>query len=556
MEGRRSLLDLGLLCQAALGSDVSASQEDEDLGDLSREAAALRARLCAVLSHTSGNKRQSRSLIDLTSDSTWDQQKPHLFPKPRLRPKSASSPWIPSITIPQPFKMTLREARKKSQLMKSNMFLELDKLRDRRQSQDEAECQKQFRAQPVPAHVFLPLYHEIMEQNEVRRQIATQKRKELLLSTQRPFSFLEKEEKKKEAIRQKFLAAATPNDSSKLKKVNRKVPRSTNDTLLGDKLKEAELYREIRIQMRAKDLLENSVAPIDTSNCRRDPQSRTATKTKQERLGFLQDRSFSFKPKINPTVPDFEELYWAFQREAVRRQEIKEATRIKPFKLRTSNLRGRPREANEKIKDSQQLSKVSVQKSHSLTALSSLSSNTLPVHITDATRKRESAIRCSQESKKEGDKEGICWVEKQKKKCHAIRKSVNSRAKALDPHKSLDETHKEKLKQNRQNMRERTKEYRKELEEMQLRVKNRPYLFEQVSKHDARQGAERRYRNTLQQVGLSEEFVRKKGKDAADLLEEESDIHRLPKLRSEKEVCTIQEGEKPQEEQKGKEMTT
>ncbi|XP_040557912.1 protein FAM161B isoform X1 [Gallus gallus] len=482
MESHRSLLELGLLCQAALGSDLSASQEDEDLGDLSREAAALRARLRAVLSHTSGNKRQSRSLIDLTSDSTWDQQKPHLFPKPRLRPKSASSPWIPSITIPQPFKMTLREARKKSQLMKSNMFLELDKLKNKRQSQDEAECQKQFRAQPVPAHVFLPLYHEIMEQNEVRRQIATQKRKELLLSTQRPFSFLEKEEKKKEAIRQKFLAAATPNESSKLKKVNRKVPRSTNDTLLGDKLKEAELYREIRIQMRAKDLLESSVAPIDTSNCRRDPQSRTATKTKQERLGFLQDRSFSFKPRINPTVPDFEELYWAFQREAVRRQEIKEATRIKPFKLRTSNLRGRQREANEKIKDSQQLSKVSVQKSHSLTALSSLSSNTLPVHITDATRKREAAIRYSQESKKEGDKEGIYWLEKQKKKCQAIRKSVNSRAKALDPHKSLDETHKEKLKQNRQNMRERTKEYRKELEEMQLRVKNRPYLFEQVSK--------------------------------------------------------------------------
>lgn len=31
-------------------------------------------------------------------------------------------------------------------------------------------------------------------------------------------------------------------------------------------------------------------------------------------------------------------------------------------------------------------------------------------------------------------------------------------------------------------MRARTKEYRKELEEMQLRVKNRPYLFEQVTK--------------------------------------------------------------------------
>lgn len=113
---------------------------------------------------------------------------------------------------------------------------------------------------------------------------------------------------------------------------------------------EAELYREIRIQMRAKDLLESSVAPIDTSNCRRKPQSRTATKTKQEKLGFLQDKSFSFTPRINPTIPDFEELYWAFQREAVRRQEVKEATRNKPFKLRTSNLRSRQRQANERIK--------------------------------------------------------------------------------------------------------------------------------------------------------------------------------------------------------------
>ncbi|XP_009820028.2 protein FAM161B [Gavia stellata] len=554
MGDRRSPLEPGLSYQAKLRSDLGVSEEDEELEGFRHEAAVLRDKLWEALSNTSGNKRQSSSLIDLTSDSTWDQQKPHLFPKSRLRPKSASSPWIPSITIPQPFEMTLREARKKSQLMKSYMFLELDKHRDKRQSQDEAECQKQFRAQPVPAHVFLPLYQEIMEQNEIRRQIATQKRKELLLSTQRPFSFLEKEEKKKEAIRQKFLAAATPNESSKQKQASRKVPKSVYDPL-GERLKEAELYREIRIQMRAKDLLESSVALIDNSNCRREPQSRAATKTKQERLGFLQDKSFSFKPRINPTIPDFEGLYWAFQREAVRRQEIKEATRNKPFKLRTSNLHGRQRQANEKIKDSQQLSKVSVQKSHPLTGLYSLSSNTLPVRITDATRKRESAIRYSQNNKKEGDKEGIYWLEKQKKKCQAIQKSVNSRAKALDPHKSLEETHKEKSKQNWQNMRERTKEYRKELEEMQLRVKNRPYLFEQVTKHDARQGAERRYRHTLQQVGLSEEFVRKKGKDATDLLEEESDVHRMPKPLGEKDICTVQEGE-PQEEQSRKEMAT
>lgn len=132
--------------------------------------------------------------------------------------------------------MTLREAHKKPQLMKSRASLEMEKQRDKRQSQEEAECQKQFRAQPVPAHVYLPLYQEIMEQNEIRREVATQKRKELLLSTQRPFSFLEKEDKKKEAIRQKVLAALAPVENSK-PKGSKTVPKSIYNPVLGDKLK-------------------------------------------------------------------------------------------------------------------------------------------------------------------------------------------------------------------------------------------------------------------------------------------------------------------------------
>lgn len=55
--------------------------------------------------------------------------------------------------------------------------------------------------------------------------------------------------------------------------------------------------------------------------------------------------------------------------------------------------------------------------------------------------------RYAQDNKKEGDKEGIYWLEKQKMKCQAMQKSLNSRAKALDPHKSLEEAQKEKSKQ-------------------------------------------------------------------------------------------------------------
>lgn len=56
--------------------------------------------------------------------------------------------------------------------------------------------------------------------------------------------------------------------------------------------------------------------------------------------------------------------------------------------------------------------------------------------------------RLLQENKKYKENEGARWAELQRKKCQAIHKSVICRAKAMDPHKSLEETHKEKLKQN------------------------------------------------------------------------------------------------------------
>uniref|UniRef100_A0A8C8SLV4 FAM161 centrosomal protein B n=1 Tax=Pelusios castaneus TaxID=367368 RepID=A0A8C8SLV4_9SAUR len=420
MKNKQYLLELGLLYQAKLEHNHKPFKEE--LEDFFQDNGRLTLQAKPYEALRSSNIRQSSSLTDLTLDSPWDQQNPPSRPQSHLKPKSAVSVWVSTITIPQPFKMTLREAHKKSHLVKSRASLELEKQRDKRQSQEEAECQKQFRAQPVPGHVYLPLYQEIMEQNEIRREGATQRRKALLLSTQRPFSFLEKEEKKKEAIRQKGVAALVPAENSKPKSSN-KVPKAIYNPVLGDKLKEAELYRKIRIQMRAKDLLEKSLAPIDPSDRRKEPQSRIATKTKQEKLSFLQD-SFSFKPRINPAVPDFERLYWAFQREAIKIREVKEATRNQPFKLRTSNLCSRQRQTNEEIM------KPCI---HEM--------NLLPItHF--------SLYRYLQEDKKSRENEGIHWMAMQKKKCQAMYKSMSTRAKAMDPHKSLEEMHKEKLRQN------------------------------------------------------------------------------------------------------------
>ncbi|XP_066467962.1 protein FAM161B [Tiliqua scincoides] len=420
-----------------------------------------------------------------------------------LRPRAWAAR-LSSVTVPQPFGMTLRDARRRSRPSGAR-----EAAAEGRPSREEAECLRQFRAQPAPAHVHLPLYREMAERR-------------------RPFS-----SRAAEAPAPAPAERAAPRGS-------RKVPPAVRELRLGDRLQEAELFRKIRIQMRAQDLLESSCAPIELGNRKKEKESRIASRNREQRLGFLQD-NFSFRPRINTSVPDFEGLYWAFQREALSRRELKGATCSKPFKLRTSNLRCKHHVPNQETMESQQPSKTPVQRSRSLTCLSSLSSNTLPVHITDAVRKRESAIKLCQENKEYKENEGVRWAELQRKKSQAMQKSVNCRAKAMDPHKSLEDTHKEKLIQHWQNDRRKTKEYNKELEEMKMRVKNRPYLFEQITKHGACQEAQRLFRDTLLQLGLNEEFVRKKG-EAPDLVrKEQSDSQRAHKFQKDSDAGMIQQ---------------
>ncbi|XP_048340832.1 protein FAM161B isoform X2 [Sphaerodactylus townsendi] len=546
-KNKQCLLELGLMYQAKLENSHKLAIEDKELEKFFQDNGRLTMPMKYHEALKSGNLRRYNSLTDLSVNSPAHKHNYHSFSQPFSRPKSASAAWISSITIPQPFKMTLREAQKKSQLLKSHTMFE--NATYKKQSQEEAECQKQFRAQPVPANIYLPLYQEIMRKNEIRRQVEIEKRQQLLLSTQKPFSFQEKEQKRKEAIRQKVLEILAPAEKS-VPKV-RKNPTSINEPMFGDKLKEAELFRKIRIEMRAKDLLKNSWAPI--GNRQKGKESQIASRNREQKLSFLQD-NFSFKPRINTSVPDFEGLYWAFQRKVISKREIKEATHNKPFQLRTSNLRCKHQVPTQKMTDGQQSSKPPIQRSRSLACLSSLSSNTLPVYITDAVRKRESAIKSLQQDKKCRENEGIHWAEQQRRKCQAMQKSVIHRAKAMDPHKSLEEMYKEKLKQSWQNDRKRTKEYKKELEDMKIRVKNRPYLFEQVTKHSASQGAQRLYRDTLRQFGLNEDFVRSKGREAINLMGiKQSESERIQKSQNSTEDAAMHQ--QFQEEQSMQELT-
>ncbi|XP_014639882.1 PREDICTED: protein FAM161B [Ceratotherium simum simum] len=526
-KGRWCLLES--LYQSDLDSDENLSEDDEDLKHFFQDKGRGKRQVQCPQSPRCGSTRRCSSLSNLPSDIPKVLAQPPSDSRSPSQHKNISS-WASSITVPQPFRMTLREAWKKAQWLASPASFEHERQQAQRQGQEEAECHRQFRAQPVPAHVYLPLYQEIMERNEARRRAGIQKRKELLLSSLKPFSFLVKEQQRKETTQQRELAATAKAKVPK-QKATRRIPKSILEPALGDKLQEAELFRKIRIQMRALDMLQKASSPIAFSSSRADPQPRIATRTREEKLGFLQT-DFGFQPRVNPAVPDYEGLYKAFQRRAAKRRDTREVTRNKPFFLRTASLRHTQRPCDAATsggrRDSVEPPVTPLPRSRSLSGLASLSANTLPVHITDATRKRESAVRSSLEKKDKAD-ESTQWLEMHKKKCQAMSKSVTLRAKAMDPHKSLEEVFKAKLKENRNNDRKRAKEYKKELEEMKKRIQTRPYLFEQVTKDLARKEAEQRYRDTLKQAGLDEDFVRNKGQGTRDVQwKEQSEVRDCP----------------------------
>ncbi|KAM9465800.1 protein FAM161B isoform 2-T2 [Clarias gariepinus] len=379
-----------------------------------------------------------------------------------------------------------------------------------REELDWAECHKQFHVSPVPGHVCKLLYDDIVKEQERVREVGRQRRKEFLLSIQRPFTFQHREERRRDRLKSET-SAEKLSETKKDDRSRKRVPKPATDPAISEQLKEKEQQRTIRIQARAQETLRASSAPIQSLSSAAENQIRSAQRTKTKALGFL-EQSPSFRPKTNAKVPDFNKLHQAFQKKAMERTERREVTHCQPFHLRTSALQ--PRLSRSSAEESPKNTDMNILKrSNSFSGLTSLSRDTLPTYITDAARKRSMAIRKSLELRESMEQQNAGWMRQHRLNSQAMCKGVAARAKAMDPHQSLKEVFQEKLKQHRQADQERVKDYKKELREMKSRVLARPYLFEQVSQRKAKSDAERRYRNTLEHEGLDENFIRTTGEN-------------------------------------------
>ncbi len=283
-------------------------------------------------------RKRSNSMSKFSKFSSTDRK--------TTRPFSATSvEWRNRVTVPKPFNMTLRESLKEKP--RSRNMEEYEQQERERREREEEECQRQFKATPIPAHVYMPLYKEIMDERESRRQEVRQASVQLTKSMEKPFKFMKREEQRRRQSHNKIRPGSAAQTDKGQKKTFKAKPfkakpypahlflSSTEDQML-----EEEEYRKIRVQMRAEDMLRKSQLPATMASRRKDyfdenhHQKQRTDKGKRSRF----HNEFKFQPKVNDYVPDFDELHRDFHKDMARRKSAKEATVCKPFKLRTAQV--------------------------------------------------------------------------------------------------------------------------------------------------------------------------------------------------------------------------
>eukprot|EP00795_Rhopilema_esculentum_P003093 gene3093-1383_t len=250
-------------------------------------------------------------------------------------PKNAK--WTPSITIPKPFQMTLREAYKAKIKSKRKEKLEQELLEKR--LAEEAELNKKFKAKPLPASTFMNLYAEKKVIEEQKREYKRSLNKAILEATQKPFSFVKREEEKNELRRSQSLERMNrqlSNEDSKSFKAA-PYPEKLFNLSLEDRIAEQEEYRKIKMKMRAQEMMASASLPPNMQ-ARGQRYKFNKRYTKLQENGSKPPKGADFKPRINHDIPDYEEMHQKFEAELARKRREQSLTICEPFNFQTSKV--------------------------------------------------------------------------------------------------------------------------------------------------------------------------------------------------------------------------
>ena len=440
-------------------------------------------------------KRKMNKLFDGIESDSETELSLKLANKKRTRiksapPKQQKKEFVP--TIPEPFGMTIREEQKR----KEKKLLEevVDTTADDALKSEE-EDSRIFKAKGVPKHVNQPIFQNMVTEQPKRYAVG-------------PMSRI-KRTKSEDSINNNFKAKPFPSEIF--------------TSFAYEKMKEDIAYRNIRKDIRQKELLAASLLPPRMKSA----LEKQATENKQESKEVNTNKPQS-KVK-GKRVPDFDRLYQEFCNNMENNKSSRITTVPEPFSFdddvkqwqeNRKNFGNRPQSANIAMGSGNTSTN-----SNNKSAFSSIKakvnsrpyvsnpnlSASVTANVLNSTCNTTSFLR-AQKNKERLEKEMREIKKEEKKRVNMAVKQrelriMNPAWAELGTKKELmiDDKRQERLKQERETQRE----YQMKLDRMYLKVLKQPTLFQRQSRMSAKQNAEKKYNEVLKKEGLTEDDVTK-----------------------------------------------
>lgn len=302
----------------------------------------------------------------------------------------------------------------------------------------------------------MPLYEQLKEEQRMRREQVRHMNREYLNSISKPFGF-ESREKAKTILRRHsysdgdiirpgtlFKARTLPVFYQQQHQDNEEYEITSIVFLFvlilqHFRMKEQALYRSIRRDLRAKELLKKSRLPFSSSQSKRSRRSMSAND-----LARMNYQEYSFKPKTNGYyVPNYDKLHSKFLHDAEQAKRTRSTTKCKPFLLYTNLIPSKKdkilddiqKDANLKHSKTFQIKgKQMPTKSASLVNLSTSSqqSEAIPTKTTEAQRLREALGKKKRRQKEVQDISENTFQRSQSAKERRVREKLREKAKLQD----------------------------------------------------------------------------------------------------------------------------
>ena len=204
------------------------------------------------------------------------------------------------------------------------------------------------------------------------------------------------------------------------------------------RMKEQSLYRTIRREMRAKELLRQSRLPF--SNQKSNSKRRSMSANDLARTPY---QEYSFKPKINDYyVPNYDKLHSKFLRSTERAKRTRSPTKCKPFLLYTNLIPSKKDKILDDIRKDAYIKhsrtfqikgkQMPTKSASSMSLSSSQQSEAIPTKTTDAQRLREAIGKKKRREEEIRNKHEETLQRSKSARERAVREKVRERAKLQD----------------------------------------------------------------------------------------------------------------------------